>query len=94
MQSKSVYKVPNGKLLKISLVYDKKNKSIDKVSIMGDFFAYPEEAIELMEDELKNTKLTRDSLLKKIHTVINKNNIEFIGLDAEGLTTGILMCVR
>ena len=94
MQSKSVYKVPNGKLLKISLIYDKKNKSIDKISIMGDFFAYPEEAIELMEDELKNTKLTRDSLLKKIHTVIRMNNMEFIGLDAEGLTIGILMCLK
>ena len=94
MQSKSVYKVPNGKLLKISLIYDKKNKLIDKIIIMGDFFAYPEEAIETMEDELKNTKLARDSLLKKIHTVISKNNIEFIGLDAEGLTTGILMCLK
>ena len=94
MQSKSVYKVPNGKLLKISLIYDKKNKSIDKISIMGDFFAYPEEAIETMENELKNTKIARNSLLKKINTVISKNNIEFIGLDAEGLTTGILMCLK
>jgi len=94
MQSKSVYKVPNGKLLKISLIYDKKNRSIDKISIMGDFFAYPEEAIETMEDELKNTKLVKDALLKKINTIINKNNIEFIGLDAEGLTTGILMCLK
>ena len=94
MQSKSVYKVPNGKLLKISLIYDKKNKSIDKISIMGDFFAYPEEAIEIMEDELKNTPLEKSRLLKKINHVIQKNNVEFIGLDAEGLTTGILMCLK
>lgn len=94
MQSKSVYKVPNGKLLKISLIYDKKNKSIDKISIMGDFFAYPEEAIETMEDELKNTPLDKSRLLEKINYVIQKNNVEFIGLDAEGLTTGILMCLK
>ena len=94
MQSKSVYKVPNGKLLKISLIYDKKNKSIDKISIMGDFFAYPEEAIEAMEDKLKNTPLEKSRLLKKINHMIQKNNIEFIGLDAEGLTTGILMCLK
>lgn len=93
MQSKSVYKVPNGKLLKISLIYDKKNKSIDKISIMGDFFAYPEEAIETMENELKNVPLEKSHLLKKINHVIQKNNVEFIGLDAEGLTTGILMCL-
>ena len=94
MQSKSVYKVPNGKLLKISLIYDKKNKSIDKISIMGDFFAYPEEAIETMENELKNTPLDKSRLLKKINQAIKKNNVEFIGLDAEGLTTGILMCLK
>lgn len=94
MQSKSVYKVPQGKLLKISLVYDKKNKSIDKISIMGDFFAYPEEAIEKIEDELRNASLEKESLLDKINEVIKKNNIEFIGLDAEGLTTGILMCLK
>ena len=94
MQSKSVYKVPKGKLLKISLIYDKKNNLIDKISIMGDFFAYPEEAIESMEDELKNVHLDEDSLLDKINAVIQNNNIEFIGLDAKGLTTGILMCVK
>jgi hypothetical protein len=94
MNSKSVYKVPNGKLLKISLIYDKKNKTIDKISIMGDFFAYPEEAIEAMEDELKSVHLDEDSLLDKINNVVQNKNIEFIGLDAKGLTTGILMCVE
>ena len=94
MQSKSVYKVPGGKLLKIALTYDKKNKSIDKISIMGDFFAYPEESIETIENELKNTRLQKDSVKKKINKVIKENNIEFIGLDTEGLTTGILMCLK
>jgi len=61
---------------------------------MGDFFAYPEEAIELIEDELKNTFLDKSCLLEKIKLVIKENNIEFIGLDAEGLTQGILMCLK
>ena len=42
MQSKSVYKVPNGKLLKIFLDYNIENKLINNISITGDFFAYPE----------------------------------------------------
>ena len=92
MQSKSVYKVPNGKLLKISLDYDEKNDIIKEISIMGDFFAYPEETIDLMENMLKNTKLNRENLLKKINSIIKENNIEFIGVDTEGLTQGILMC--
>ena len=92
MQSKSVYKIPNGKLLKISMDYDEKNDVINEINIMGDFFAYPEEAIELLENMLKNTTLKREILLRKINSIIKENRIEFIGLDAEGLTHGILMC--
>ena len=94
MQSKSIYKVPNGKLLKISLDYDEKNNSINEINIMGDFFAYPEESIESMENELKNTILEKESLIKKINSIIKGYNIEFIGLHAEGLTEGILMCKK
>jgi hypothetical protein len=92
MQSKSIYKIPNGKLLKISLNYT--NNVISEIRIMGDFFAYPEEAIEIIEDELKNFSLNRESLLNKINSVIKDNNIEFIGLNAEGLTDGIMMCLK
>jgi len=92
MQSRSIYKIPNGKLLKIFLQYDEKRNLIEEINIMGDFFAYPEEAIELMEDKLKNTLLEREHLLKKISSIIKEHNIQFIGLDAEGLTQGILMC--
>jgi len=58
------------------------------------FFAYPEEAIELMENKLVNTKIDEKILNEKISLLIKKNNIQFIGLDAEGLTTGILMCLK
>ena len=94
MNSKSVYKIPNGKLLKIFLEYNEKNNSIENINITGDFFAYPEEAIETMENELKNTLLKRETLLEKISSIIKENNIEFIGLNAEGLTDGILMCLK
>ena len=94
METKSIYKVPNGKLLKIFLNYDEKNGSINKIKIMGDFFAYPEEAIELIENKLKDTMLEKESLLNKIYSLIEEYNIEFIGLDAEALTEGILMCKK
>lgn len=92
MQGKSTYKVPNGKLLKVFLQYDEKRNLIEEINIMGDFFAYPEETIELMENKLKNTLLEREHLLKKIKSIIKEHKIQFIGLDAEGLTQGILMC--
>jgi len=92
MQSKSVYKVPNGKLLKIILDYNEKNNFINSVRIAGDFFAYPEESIEFIENELKNALLEREALLKKIRHFVKEYKIQFIGLNAEGLTEGILMC--
>lgn len=94
MQSKSVYKVPKGKLLKIFLDYNEKNNSISSISITGDFFAYPEEAIEVIENNLRNILLNKEILIEKISSIIKEKNIEFIGLDAEGLTDGILMCLK
>lgn len=93
MRSHSVYKVPQGKLLKISLEYDEKHNVIRDIRITGDFFAYPEEAIELMETQLKNMSMEREVLQRKISSIISTYHMQFIGLNAEGLTQGILMCV-
>jgi lipoate-protein ligase A len=92
MRSQSIYKVPQGKLLKISVEYDEKNNILRDIRITGDFFAYPEEAIELMETKLRNVLMEREQLQEKIRTIITEYHIEFIGVDAEGLTQGILMC--
>jgi len=92
MRSQSIYKVPQGKLLKISIEYDEKNNIIRDIRITGDFFAYPEEAIELMETKLKNTVIEREQLQEKIRSIITEYHIQFIGVNAEGLTQGILMC--
>ena len=92
MKKKSVYKIPNGKLLKICLNYNEKTNKIIDLNITGDFFAYPEESIELIENELKNTIIENDILYNKIDRIIKKNMIQFIGLDSEGITKAILMC--
>ena len=93
MRLKSVYKIPKGKLLKVFLDYDSKSNLIRDISITGDFFAYPEESVELIERELRNTVVDRDVLFSKIKSIVERNGIEFIGLDVEGLTQGILMCL-
>jgi outer membrane protein assembly factor BamA len=92
MRSQSIYKVPQGKLLKIFIEYDENKNKIKDIRITGDFFVYPEEAIELMETKLKNTVIEREQLQEKIQSIIKEYHIEFIGVNAEGLTQGILMC--
>ena len=93
MQSHSVYKIPQGKLLKISLDYHEKNNVIKKIVITGDFFAYPEETVEILEQQLQSTVLDREQLIKKITSIIHDCNIQFIGVTAEGLTEGIMRCL-
>ena len=93
MKSNSIYKIPDGKLLKIFIDYDEKNNQINKISITGDFFAYPEESIEYLENELISTSIEKDVLLTKINSIIRKKNMEFIGLNSEGLVEGILRCL-
>ena len=92
MQSKSVYKVPDGKLLKIFLDYNEKNGSINNIRITGDFFAYPEKGVEIIEKELEGEIIDKKRLMKKITEVVKKHGIEFIGLNIEGLAEGIVLC--
>ncbi len=94
MISKSVYKIPNGKLVKINLEYDKNLNKIVNLKIMGDFFAYPSEAIDILEEELKGIILSKKHIFDKIENVIKKNNFEFIGLNSEGLTESIMRCIN
>ena len=93
MRSHSTYKVPQGKLLKISLDYDEAKKVIRWVRITGDFFAYPEEALEQLEEKLRNTGLDPAVLQKQISSLIAEYHIQFIGVDAEGLAQGIMRCI-
>jgi hypothetical protein len=43
---------------------------------------------------LIDNKIDKDDLIKKIQSVITENDIEFIGLNAEGLAQGIMMCLK
>jgi len=94
MHARSVYKIPNGKLLKIDLEYDPDNGLIEDIRITGDFFAHPEESVELLESDLKKTRLSEVELKQRINSIIEKYNISFIGVDAEGLTQGIMRCIN
>ena len=92
MQTKSVYKVPDGKLIKIFLDYNTSSNTISSIQINGDFFVYPEESIQKLEEELAGNPLERKTLHGVIEAFINKNQIEFIGISAESLTEAVMRC--
>lgn len=94
MKLNSIYKIPNGKLLKIKMDYNKKNNSINNLNITGDFFAYPEEAIENIENKLQNVELDEKILFNIIDSIIKEKKYQFIGIDSLGLTKGIMLCLK
>jgi lipoate---protein ligase len=84
----NVYK--SQKLIRIMLEYDETENTINWITIAGDFFLYPEEALEILEAGLIGTKLDRDTLKQEIDKRLK--NYEVYGFDSTSLTDAILGC--
>ncbi|MDP8888602.1 MAG: hypothetical protein M3M89_03130 [Thermoproteota archaeon] len=84
----NVYK--SQKLIRIMLEYDEKENTINWITIAGDFFLYPEEALETLEAGLIGTKLERETLKQEIDKCLK--NSEVYGFDSTSLTEAILGC--
>lgn len=87
---KALYKVPNGKLLKIFL--EDADSRIASIKITGDFFLYPEENIEKLEANLLGSELTKEALTSRVNEFISKTPTTFFGLDVDSLVSTILSC--
>lgn len=89
-----IYKVPNGKLLKIFVDIEQDAstgvRTIRDIKITGDFFMHPEEKIILLEEALKGETLDRDKLIKKLEEIFSREKIEIFGADAESIVQTIL----
>lgn len=94
MRAELTYKPTNGKLMRIFLEYDEKNKIIKDIQITGDFFIHPEEGIEILEKNLINTLLVEENLVDKISSIIDSNNLTIIGFTVKDLVECILRGVE
>jgi hypothetical protein len=79
------------KLIKISLEYDERAKTISSIAITGDFFIYPEEKLEELELNLIGTELQRDAIMNKIEKCLVGS--EPFGFDSQSMTDAILGCL-
>jgi hypothetical protein len=86
----NVYK--SQKLIRITLEYDERENTINWITIAGDFFLYPEDALEILEAGLVGTKLQRDTLKQEIDDSLK--NTEVYGFDSTSLTEAILGCKK
>lgn len=89
---KAIFKVPEGKLLKIFLQSD--GKTIQSVKITGDFFIHPEEKILQLEEALTGLPLNETQLQIALEQTIQKENLELIGVDAHSIASTILLAAH
>lgn len=80
-----VKKVEGGKLIKVKL--SEEGGMIKDIKITGDFFAHPEEAIEELENFLKNTSLSE--VKKNVEKFVKERGVKLIGLRIEDLVEAI-----
>lgn len=84
----AIYKVPNGKLLKIFLEVE--DDKISQLNISGDFFIYPEESITQIEQALLGQPLDGEFLKGKLDQLVQSQGIELFGVDTESIVKTIL----
>ena len=84
--------VKSEKLIKVLLKYDEPKKTIHSITISGDFFLYPEDALERLESSLVGVRLERSIINKQIQDILH--GAEAFGFTAESMTEAILGCLN
>lgn len=88
----SEYKVPGGKMIKVKVHVE--GLMIKDVMITGDFFIYPEEAIEGLEAVLKGAMVDEGNILKLIKEYVKEKNVEILGASPEDFATAVAKALK
>ena len=80
-------KAPGEKLLRVSL--DEEGGLVRRVSLSGDFFAYPEEGLRYIEKSLEGLPVKEDVLLEAIRITLRERGIELLGISAETIARAV-----
>jgi len=82
--SYSSQKVKEGKIVKVETQFD---NVITKLKISGDFFIHPEEILDDIEKSMLdlNRDVSFDTLVHKIHKIVNDHDAQMIGISPESL---------
>jgi len=85
MESKSSYKkIPGGKAVRIDIEY---GNIIEKISITGDFFMYPENAINAVEEALNHlhVPVTKNDAVNAVKLALQATKASMIGVAPEDI---------
>jgi len=84
MQGQAIEKIKGGKLLNIKVDYSDK---INKIQIVGDFFAHPENSIQEIEEKITgmDVDFDHDTLTNDLNVFVKENNYNLIGIHPEAI---------
>lgn len=87
-------KIEGGKFARIRIVVS--DDSLESVRITGDFFLYPEGALEKIEGSLKGSRIpfNEDEAEKKILGVLKEEDAELVGITPKDLAEMIGECLK
>lgn len=90
---RGIRKIPDGKLVKIEVLFDEVKKRIESIKITGDFFCYPENIIPEIELLFQNKKIPFkpadvETEIKDIEKIIEKGDL--IGVSAKDIIEVIM----
>ncbi len=93
MPVRGEYKTPGGKL--IAVEFDVRDGLLRGVSISGDFFLYPENALPRLAAALEGIPSTLDEsgYAAQIQPVLD-NNVELLGSSAKGLGIAVVRALE
>ncbi len=70
------------------------NGIIKDITISGDFFMFPEEALFIMLEQLKGTPANREDLRKNIEETYKKENIQSPGTSPSDFAESIMKALE
>ena len=93
MEFSAKNKAKGGKLVYVKLSLDG-GRRIRKAQIFGDFFAYPEEAIAIIESSLSDKSVDdKEGLIRSIEKAVRDCRAELVGLTPRSIVETIGMAV-
>ena len=76
-------------LIRIRLVINDYNK-IESITITGDFFLIPEDALWKLEDELKGIEFNSEEIKKRVVEFFERTGADLVGSEPEEIADAIL----
>jgi hypothetical protein len=89
MISKTIYKVPAGKLLRVTIEHE--GDILLAAQIHGDFFLHPEEVITALERAITSSPLNQEELRSRLQEALDAHDAQMVGADANTIAHAILI---